>query len=317
VAGHLRSLRSVSWGNRLTRREKILLLAGSLHDLLSGPKGMSLRATGKAAASHYEPCLACGGAWGVGAKTGRKHAYRSGNGWRLDQFTDETGKQHAGSGRVGMDAMTGKPVGTAENTLAAKKTVSWVCNFCHGTGVHKKVRCGPCEGTGRREHSPFVLSGVSDTETLRNDPTLTLELAIERRDQAGSYHELELCLAEMRRKSPHRHRVFYAIHVAKTRAKAALTADEGRWLAEAMTFLETTMPTEVRVPGAIIEASRRDLSANQRFAKGKSSPQKWREARDVEIRERFANGETAGLIAEALGLSRSRVNEILYRERVA
>jgi hypothetical protein len=77
------------------------------------------------------------------------------------------------------------------------------------------------------------------------------------------------------------------------------------------------MPTEVRVPGAIIEASRRDLSANQRFAKGKSSPQKWREARDVEIRERFANGETAGLIAEALGLSRSRVNEILYRERVA
>jgi hypothetical protein len=314
----------------MTRRDKILLLAGSLHDLLAMPKGMSLRATGKAAASHYEPCLACGGAWGVGAKTGRKHAYRSGNGWRLDPFkrklpceacggyTDENGKQHSGSGRIGMDAMTGKPVGTEGNTLAAKKTVSWVCNFCHGTGVHKKARCGPCEGTGRREHSPFVLSGVSDTEALRNDPTLSLELAIERRDHAGSYHELELCLAEMRRKSPHRHRVFYAIHVAKTRAKDSLTDDERRWLVEAMTFLELSMPSEVRVPAGIVEASRRDPTAHRVKAKCLGAPKDMIQERDDRIAELDGAGETAAAIATALGLHISTVYRILEKqERVA
>jgi hypothetical protein len=45
------------------RKRAIILLAEHLYDSLASPKGQRFHAgTGQSAPSHYEPCLACGGA---------------------------------------------------------------------------------------------------------------------------------------------------------------------------------------------------------------------------------------------------------------
>jgi hypothetical protein len=324
----------------LTRREKILLLAWSSLDLLKMPTGMNLRGSkGKAGASKYEPCLACGGSWRVGAKTGERHGYRSGQGWKLDPFKRKIpceacgghmadGQLVAGTGRIGVDEMLhGKhrTVGTTENTLAARRVQRWVCNFCHGNGVsggrHEGPACKPCEGTGAREHSSFVLLGVREDGRLVDpaDPATALEEAIERRDRAGSYHEFDVCIGELWRRSPHQARVFHQVHVVGTVQPETLGVLRSGWLEEALTFLDRHMPAEIVVPAEIVEASKRDPKRNQLRARGRHAPPEMLDMRDRLIRERFAagHGESARELAREFGLSVQRVNEIVYNDREA
>lgn len=309
------------------RKRALVLLASHLYDSLAGPKGMRYHAgKGQAAPSHYEPCLACGGSWKRGPVSQRVYGHTKGSGWIVDRFkrrvpceacggTLEDGIARKGAGQIGMDRMTGKRVGTEE--APARKSSSWTCNFCFGLGVKAGSRCEPCEGSGRREHSPFVLAGVRDEADDTVDFELpALDRAIDERDRAGDFHRLEVALAELAKRSPHYWRTFHAVHVVKTRELESLDGRERVWLSQAYTRLLLLMPAEIRVPRDLVYAAK-NTTANRLRAKGRHAPQDMLGERDMVIRERFArgHGDSARVLAREFGLSVQRVNEIVYQER--
>lgn len=312
------------------RKRALILLAEHLYESLAGPKGQRFHAgKGQAAPSHYEPCRACGGEWISGPHTGIRYGYRRGTGWIVDRFhrkrpcedcgglTLEDGTRKPGSGRVGMDRMTGRKVGTEEDTNAAVRSTSWTCNFCHGRGVERGVGatvCVHCSGSGKREHSPFVLHGVSDEgDAIVDDPDVVLERAIMHRDEEGDFHRLEAALSILAAKSTHQWRVFHGLHVVKTVQDFDLDFQQRVWLQQAYAALLNMMPAEIRVPRDLVyaeEAKRKQ----RREVRGRVDVRALGD-RNAWMRERFAAGELgiAELIQET-GLSRRQVYEVLYGE---
>jgi hypothetical protein len=307
------------------RKKAIVLLAEHLYDSLAGPKGQRFHAgKGTTAATHYEPCVRCGGHWLEGPRTKIRYGYRRGTGWVEDRFgrkqpcdscggyEDASGRPQAGAGRVGMDRMTGTKVGTEDNTTAARRTVSWTCNFCHGLGVKKGVRCEPCEGSGRREHTPFLLAGVA-SDDMPDVDIPALDRAIARRDESGSFHELDRCLAELARRSPHYWRTFHSVHVVKTRQDIDLDYRQRVWLQQAYAQLLNWMPKEIRVPRYLVYAE--SEKRKQRPHVRGNVDRKALGDRDAWMRSEFSTGRlTLQEIMRETGLSRSRVYEVVYGE---
>jgi hypothetical protein len=307
------------------RKRALILLAEHLYDSLAGPKGQRFHhGTGQAAPSHYEPCQACGGTWRTGSLTGVRYGVNPGTGWTTDRFgrkhpceacggrTDEDGSLHKGAGRVGMDSMTGRKVGTEE--APAKRSSSWVCNFCFGLGVKHGKRCEPCAGSGRREHSAFVLAGVSDEPDGTTDFELpAFDRAIDERDKAGDFHRLEIALGELARRSPHYWRTFHAVHVVKTRRDFELDYRARVWLQQAYATLLNLMPAEIRVPRDLVYAER--AKREQRPAVRGRVDMRALGDRNAWMREEFSSGrkDLAALMRET-GLQRSQVYEVIYGE---
>lgn len=333
----------------------IKLLAESLYDYGFSVKGATFRKlSGKRqGASHYEPCLECGGTWLEGEKTGDRAGYRKGAGVYRDRFKREQpcegcggyrkpdGTIVPGEGRVGVDRMTGSRVGT-EATYAQPGRDSWPCNFCtplgsvrdvkRGTGVDvsrrledgSHPRCEPCGGTGTRTASKGL--GVEPRRLDDVDVTLTaIERGIRERNAVGHYHELEVCLAELARRSPHRHRVFHGVHVVKTLSAGVLSGTEAVLLRQAYAdlskWLRAAVGGEVRVPAEVLALHRRDpdgrLAAESRLrVKGSVVPKRMLADRDAEIVKR-SRSESTLAIAESLGLSVRQVQRVLDRDVAA
>lgn len=219
-----------------------------------------------------------------------------------------------GNGRVKIDPYTGRVI-ASEQAPAPARQDRWLCNVCHGRGVEPKrpsERCRACHGDGERSHPP--LTTVQPVDPTRGDPDTVLEAAILRRDQAGSFHELETCLAVLRRQNPNRHRVFWQVAVLRDRATGDLDETERRWLEEADRDLERMMPTVIRLPG-YLHAGEKLLRQQLRAVRGNGADGRARGWRNAEIRRRFEAGEqTLEQLIAATGLSRSSVYEIVYGE---
>jgi hypothetical protein len=328
----------------LVTEERILhcrLLAGALFDLLHSPEtstGAMLRkqVVRGEIADRMEPCLRCGGSWKVGADTGVRYGYRQGSGWIVDRFrrrvpcpvcqpagADDT---TAGTGLVAVDshieererrALSSDEAGTKPGLIE-----SWLCNVCAGTGLEPKRRgptgerlvCRACSTSTRpgfRQHSPFTLT-LADPS--RGDPELVLEQAIERRDQAGSFHELEQCLAVLRRQDPNRHRVYWQTCVLHERATVDLGEREHRWLQEADHDLVAMMPALIRVPGYLLaqEKTLRNVLRNVNGAR--AHDQRSLAQRNGEICRLHRTGErTVAELTREFGLQKSALYEILSR----
>lgn len=277
----------------------IRLLAGALHDLLHLPEtstGAMLRkqTIRGEAPTHWQPCEPC-------------------HGDGQDRFRRPCAACQ-GRGRVKIDPYTGRVI-SGEQAPAPPRQDRWLCNVCHGRGVEPKrpsERCRACHGDGHREHPP--LTAVQPVDLTRGDPDTVLEAAIIRRDQAGSFHELETCLAVLRRQNPNRHRVFWQVAVLRSRTLADLDETEHRWLAEADRDLERMMPAVIRVP-AYLHAAGKQLRRQLRVVRGNGMDGRALGWRNSEIRRRFTSGElTLPELVRETGLSRSRLYEILYGE---
>jgi hypothetical protein len=132
-----------------------------------------------------------------------------------------------------------------------------------------------------------------------------------RREDAGSYAEYDRCVAELARRSPHRHAVFHRVHVVKTASAGLLSGTEATELERAVRQLLGWMPHEILVPREIVEAEKR-LS---KPVKGRGVSQVQRDGRDEEIKAAFRAGAKPKDLAAEYGLSVPRVNEIVYHER--
>ncbi len=326
----------------LVTEERILhcrLLAGALFDLLHLPEtstGAMLRkqVVRGETADRYEPCLRCGGSWKVGADSGVRYGYRKGTGWITDRFRRRVpcpvcqpagADEHtAGTGLIAVDshieererrALSSDEAGTKAGVIE-----SWLCNVCIGTGVEPTRRgpggerlacraCGTSTRPGYRQHSPFTLQ-VADPS--RGDPDLVLEQAIERRDQAGSFHELEQCLAVLRRLNRNRHRVYWQVAVLHEREPSDLDERERLWLDEADQDLARMMPTVIRVPGYLL-AAEKTLRAQLRSIRGREMEPLALHRRDAEIRRLHdLEGRAPADLAAEFGLSTRQVQRVLY-----
>lgn len=225
-------------------------------------------------------------------------------------------RARGGRGWLPADAYTGAFVGSGE-TDAPARFESWVCNFCHGRGVERGVvragapPCAVCGGSGRREHSPFVLQGA-DPERVSSAETV-LETAIERRDEAGSFHELEACLAYLKRKEEHRWRPVHQVHVAGLTTVDRLDERQARWRLEGLARLDELMPPEIRVPAYLLSLDR-EKRRHLRRSTGRWADRRARAARDQEIRDRYNEGRGATVpeLAQAFGVSASTIHEAIH-----
>ena len=275
------------------------LLAGALYDLLYLPEtstGAMLRkqVIRGEAPTKWQECDRC-------------------NGDGHDRFR-RTCPACEGRGRVKIDPYTGRVV-AGEASSAPPRVDRWLCNLCHGRGVQPKrptERCETCGGEGYREHPP--LTTVQPLDLTKGDPATVLENAIEHRDQSGSFHELEACLAILRRQNRDRHRVYWQVAVLHERTITDLDETEQRWLAEADRDLALMMPAEIRVPRYLLQAEK-TLREQLRGVRGRGMDGRALRWRDDEIRRRFNAGELTmeQLIARS-GLSRSTLYEIVYGE---
>jgi DNA-binding NarL/FixJ family response regulator len=130
-----------------------------------------------------------------------------------------------------------------------------------------------------------------------------------RREQAGSYAEYDKCVAELARRSPHRHRVFHEVHVVKTASAGMLSGTQATELRRAVSQLLDWMPHEIVVPREIVEAEKR-LS---KPVKGRGVSKAQLGDRDAEIAARYEEGVRTPELAVEYGLSESQVQRILNK----
>ena len=299
----------------MSRVERVRVLAWSLYDLYPAPEtstGKMLRRSVLRGLSPNSkvPCPDCGG-----------------DGFTVDKFKrSQVCALCAGKGRVAVDAYDReqKPIGTQE-TSTVTRTRSNPCDRCGGSGVYKHARCDTCDGSGRREYSPFELHVTEAKDGVVD----VLEAAIERRDQSGSYHELERCIAGI------------AKHVNKPQPFNRLIGDEGRlardlytrvWvgssedniplpelpplhreLAElAERYVVWAMPPEIRVPAGVVFAWEHRFDANRQRPRANGSRF---ESRDEIILARRELGESVPSLAAEYGLTDDGLKKALRRAR--
>lgn len=284
-----------------TRRERILALAWSLLDLLPSPRCATgqLRAGQRREESghHRELCQAC-----------------DGRGKRRDRFgREELCGICLGAGRFWVDGVTlertGPPserVQTTVSTRVASRRV-W-CDRCGGDGVWKHARCDRCDGTGKV--SMPVWADDEPGAVRVSDPVLSL---LERRDRRGSWHELDLALADLRLTDGRAFRAFFAAHVTDGRK-----AGESPELERAYRFLDGRLPARVRVPSDVQAAyaarfdRARDRERQRRKRLGRTAraaeSREWRS----QARDRVLAGEPVQLVARELGVSVRSVQRAAY-----
>jgi hypothetical protein len=275
------------------RRKALLLLAGSRYDVYApGPKMGKAFQHGKAAATVKDPCLLCDGDKVTRDRFGREQTCESckGRGWHK------------------VDPMLNKQAASwEEQKQASAGTRRVMCDRCGGQGVWKGDRCGPCSGDGKVSvpiQRPILSDADRETDVVLNE----WERMLVRREQSGSYREFDKWVAELARRSPHRHRVFHEVHVVKTASAGMLHPTQASLLAQAVTDLLAWMPSEILVPREILALERR---VAQQAPRGKGVSETQRRDRNSEIVQRAVEGESVQALAADLGLSERTVQRVL------
>lgn len=303
----------------MTRREKLVVLLWSLHDFTPGPKS-ALRTVSGLTAGERVPCPDCGLSDHVG--------------YRVDSFKRRTpcvtcggkpepsGKhgqwlvRDAGRGSVQVDRMDSlrAPVRTADQAAPPTKPSRTVrCDGCAGEGVGgahldeagREFRdpCRYCGGSGRRTVAVFDLS----VEREQSGSDTRLDDAIKRREDAGSYAELDRALADLKAEWPSLHRAVVDALVLGDPEAVKLTLVEKA----GVPFLLARMPEQIRVSGEVVKAwkASRDRRA---LAVGRGAGKVARGKRDAEVKRLvLREHRPSQWVAAEYGLSVSTVNRIV------
>ena len=276
------------------RTRALLLLAGSRYDVYApGPKNSRTFAHGKAAPTKKELCKLCDGERVLRDKFGREQPCES----------------CGGRGYHKVDPMLNSDASTWEaQAQTSAGTRRALCDRCAGAGVWKGERCGMCDGAGKVS-VPIKRAVLSKSDAEVDVALNEWERMLDRREKAGSYREYDKCIAELHRRSPHRHRIFHEVHVVRVKSQGLLSGTEADMLAQAVRDLLLWMPREIVVPREIVQADERV----QKQPKGRKVPPKMLAARDQEIVARYeAGGKTAEIAAE-FGLSAAQVQRVLNK----
>jgi hypothetical protein len=267
------------------RCRRVLLLLGSLNDVLPGPStwtGTLVRRSAKAGPgpSHRLPCVPCEGRGRVRDRFGRESQCLTCN----------------GHGVIDVDSYTSEQVSTS--TVLLTRSVTVRCDRCAGEGVWKFKRCELCDGSGRRSitpDNPNVLGQSANTSSSLN-----------LWGRHGSYHELDEQLHQLA-----------AIDVGAARqVRSALVDSQAEaptdtvQLAAAVTWIAYRMPDTIEVPPGVAAADKR---ARQHLLtlNGKSVDPRARASRDREIRRLAREGRGVQWIAANSALSIRSVYAIL------
>jgi hypothetical protein len=319
------------------RTKALLLLAGSRYDVYApGPKVGQAFKHGKAAATKKELCLRCDGDGVVKDKFGRESACEScrGRGWhKVDPMLNKEhqdswevqAQESAGTRRVDCDRCAGKgvvPSGAATADELDDGAERWTIDRL-GLSADRPLetrlyhteeaadgheRCVACDGSGKVS-VPIVRAELSDDDRVAEGVLNDWDRMMLRREQAGSYAEYDKCVAELARRSPHRHRVFHEVHVVKTASAGMLSGTQATELRRAVSQLLDWMPHEIVVPREIVEAEKR-LS---KPVKGRGVSKAQLGDRDAEIAARYEEGVRTPELAVEYGLSESQVQRILNK----
>lgn len=292
----------------MNRVDRTLVLAWSLLDLMPAPKTATgqLRAGQRReeSAHHREPCPTCSASPTPGLVRDR---------FQRSSVCPTCG----GAGRRWVDDLTGQPTNPPGHearplelpTRIATKRV--LCDRCGGAGVHgwsegRALRCDLCDGAGR---IPVPIWADDQAKTLERagDPVLT---QLERRDRAGSWHELDVALARLRVGYPGLTRAYVDRHVVDGRPR---TGD----LEVAYRLVDRWMPPRIVVPGDVIQAydARRDRAAHAERVRlgrlGRVAQLERRDERDDRIRLMAWQGERPEFIATQVGVSVATVRRVV------
>jgi hypothetical protein len=325
------------------RRRQIIQLIGSRYDLLHFPSG-ALRTSAGLAPGEKRPCPSCGHTATPGwitdkfegkSKQARRRPCRVCGGavepsGRGGQYV----RKDAGKGFVYVDRMDAQrvPVGDAETKASARPRKTVKCDRCQdiggkATGVIGNDPCPSCNGTGTRDLHVFDLR-----LDVRDDADVdALTAAIERRDQAGSYHELE---AALRGVYAHTNKplMFAALTVNARQALRLLdeiylppvdrqlhqlTTFEQSLVELALAYIDTRMPDPIRVPPDV-RVNERELEKHLAVARGRGADPRSLAQRDKQIRQWARENLPYPWICQQTGLKDRQVREIINgRERVA
>lgn len=231
-----------------------------------------------------------------------------------------------GAGRVALDPMDvlGVPVRTAE-LAPAREHRTKECDGCGGLGIdvrREDRRCRYCDGEGRRV-APLLLE-LGGEEDFSGDDVLDqfgrMMDSVERRNAAGSYHELDVALAGfmdpvdkvgrfglLATGAVLARRLIDEVYLLGLCGEEDLGADDRRLLELGLAYLVSRMPDPIRVPGEIGKNAklRRDWRTR---ARGRGAAPL--SVRDAEIRKLARVGKPVQWIAQEYGLSVSAVYAI-------
>lgn len=322
------------------RRRQIELLLATRFDLLWFPTAPGFKATGKTKTgkrpSRFMPCERCGGyeVWRDGIRT----AHVNGTGTIRDRFGRENPCEVCnGKGRVPWDEYTGEIVVTDASEpklgeLIRRDTKRVKCPDCQdlsgrATGQVRGAGCRRCEGTGLAAVPGSWVSGPrqDDDGYTGLDP---LTASILRRDQAGSWHELDLALAgfdlalagfSKHVNKPPRYlsltvnadqarRLLDELYLPPpSRVYEALTRFEQALVELAMAYIDARMPDPIIVPRDVVANARE----RQQALKGNALNGLSRERRDKLIRQWDRQGKPRAWIGQQTGLSDRQLREII------
>lgn len=311
------------------RRGDVELLLATRFDHLWLPPG-SLRTQPGLAPADRRPCVTCGGVE-IRDDFGKLIRRRRGTGKVRDRFrTLVTCPTCRGDGWTARDRMDSSRtvLGSTETSSSARPRKTVLCDACAGEGATAKGRCERCQGTGRRDLHVFELH--LDTHDVDGDANPVLD-AIARRDQTGSYHELDLALdgvvhhvnkparyAGLRgRSAVQARRLIDVLYTPPPDVTLAELSPFGQLLVGvAIGYIESRMPDPIRVPADVRHAARARVEQLRR-AKGRSVDARARSERDRQARVWAREGRPYPWIAAELGLSAARLRTILRDDTAA
>ena len=296
----------------MTRRVRLLLLAGSLFDLVHLPLTASGRVRARnlpgAVPAAREFCEACqGSGWRADRFRRRVPCVECGGRLEVRAGGEVVFEARDGLGWFEVDPMLAGPwrkVGSTTTGVITRPPRTVRCDSCGGDGAYGNGRrCPWCGGEGRRVVAGFVLhvdrEGGDDAEAA-------LCAAIDYRRAAGSYRELERGLAALRLSDEGAWRAF--VDVAVFGDGESVNGSAGRFEAAVEALLDV-MPDVIKVPADVVAAARR--RDRVRVPVGRLAGRELA-GRDADMRRRYEAGEVSQqeLVRES-GLSRSRVCEIV------
>lgn len=293
------------------RRRQIILLLATRYDRMWFPQG-ALRTTAGFAPTRRVPCPQCGS----GDRPGSVAEKRGGVVKRWLPCP-----KCSGVGVVAVDPMDtiSAPIGSHDTHASARPRKTVKCDACQDhdgrpTGVRGNDPCPHCEGTGRRDLHVFDLQLDTSVERLGADG---IDIAIDARDAAGSYHELDHALAALARARPYIVRLLDQAYLHQTLDLDRLPTHGHRLLEIGLAYIDARMPPIIRVPAGVAQNAKEHREQLKR-ARGRGADPRALAERDKQIRRWAREGRPYTWIAAQAGLSDRQLREIINgHDRVA